>query len=217
MLLFSSDYINLNKKEPCQTEEIIYNFILIKSGRSSGVEHQLPKLGVAGSNPVARSYFIFRDKMIEKDIKERIRELIETPILKRGLELVDLEWKKERTGWVLRLFIDKPGGVTIGDCAKISEMVGKILDKEDLIHRSYNLEVSSPGIERPLVKKEDFERFRGEKAKVVLKSPLEGRKNFSGIILGIEEEFLLLEIDQKVWRLPLGEIKKANLQPELKF
>ncbi|WP_051173247.1 ribosome maturation factor RimP [Thermodesulfobacterium hveragerdense] len=155
--------------------------------------------------------------MIEKDIKERIRELIETPILKRGLELVDLEWKKERTGWVLRLFIDKPGGVTIGDCAKISEMVGKILDKEDLIHRSYNLEVSSPGIERPLVKKEDFERFRGEKAKVVLKSPLEGRKNFSGIILGIEEEFLLLEIDQKVWRLPLGEIKKANLQPELKF
>ncbi|KUK19798.1 MAG: Ribosome maturation factor RimP, partial [Thermodesulfobacterium commune] len=134
-----------------------------------------------------------------------------------GIELVDLEWKRERTGWVLRLFIDKPGGVTIGDCAKISEIVGKILDKEDLIHHSYNLEVSSPGIERPLVKKEDFERFRGEKAKVVLKTPLEGRKNFSGIILGIEEEFLLLEVDQKVWRLPLGEIKKANLQPELKF
>ncbi|WP_028843002.1 ribosome maturation factor RimP [Thermodesulfobacterium thermophilum] len=155
--------------------------------------------------------------MIEKDLKEKIRELIETPILKKGIELVDLEWKRERTGWVLRLFIDKPGGVTIGDCAKISEMVGKILDKEDLIHRSYNLEVSSPGIERPLVKKEDFERFRGEKAKVVLKTPLEGRKNFSGIILGIEEEFLLLEVDQKVWRLPLGEIKKANLQPELKF
>ncbi|HAA84626.1 MAG: Ribosome maturation factor RimP [Thermodesulfobacterium sp. 37_54] len=155
--------------------------------------------------------------MIEKDLKEKIRELIETPILKRGIELVDLEWKRERTGWVLRLFIDKPGGVTIGDCAKISEIVGKILDKEDLIHHSYNLEVSSPGIERPLVKKEDFERFRGEKAKVVLKTPLEGRKNFSGIILGIEEEFLLLEVDQKVWRLPLGEIKKANLQPELKF
>ncbi|AIH03689.1 MULTISPECIES: ribosome maturation factor RimP [Thermodesulfobacterium] len=155
--------------------------------------------------------------MIEKDLKEKIRELIETPILKKGIELVDLEWKRERTGWVLRLFIDKPGGVTIGDCAKISEIVGKILDKEDLIHHSYNLEVSSPGIERPLVKKEDFERFRGEKAKVVLKTPLEGRKNFSGIILGIEEEFLLLEVDQKVWRLPLGEIKKANLQPELKF
>ncbi|QER42062.1 ribosome maturation factor RimP [Thermodesulfobacterium sp. TA1] len=155
--------------------------------------------------------------MIEKDLKEKIRELVEIPIIKKGLELVDLEWRRERNGWVLRLFIDKPGGVTIGDCAKVSEMVGKILDKEDLIHRSYNLEVSSPGIERPLVKKEDFERFRGEKAKVVLKTPLEGRKNFSGIILGIEEDFLLLEIDQKVWRLPLNEVKKANLQPELKF
>ena len=106
-------------------------------------------------------------------IFRKIKKLIEIPILKKNIELVDLEWKRERGAWVLRLFIDKPGGVTIGDCAKISELVGKILDKEDIIHRSYILEVSSPGIERPLVKKEDYERFKGEKVKI--RNPLATR------------------------------------------
>ncbi|NPA39019.1 MAG: ribosome maturation factor RimP [Thermodesulfobacteria bacterium] len=152
-----------------------------------------------------------------EDIKEKIKELIELPIIQRRMELVDIEWKRERGGWVLRLFIDKPGGVTIGDCAKISELVGKILDKEDIIHHSYMLEVSSPGIERPLVKKEDYERFRGEKAKITLKEPIEGRKNFTGIILGIFEDKVRIEVDGKVWEFSFELIKKANLQPEIKF
>ncbi|WP_038057158.1 ribosome maturation factor RimP [Thermodesulfobacterium hydrogeniphilum] len=155
--------------------------------------------------------------MEERDLKEKIKELIELPILKKNIELVDLEWKRERAGWVLRIFIDKPGGVTIGDCVKISELVGKILDKENIIHRSYNLEVSSPGIERPLVKKEDYERFKGEKAKITLKEPLEGRKNFTGIIIGIKDDKVWVEIDGKVFKLPIENIKKANLQPEIKF
>jgi len=130
---------------------------------------------------------------------------------------VDLEWKRERGAWVLRLFIDKPGGVTIGDCAKISELVGKILDKEDIIHRSYILEVSSPGIERPLVKKEDYERFKGEKVKIILKNPIEGRKNFKGLLLGIKGDFVQIEIENRIQEIPFEEIKKANLQPEIKF
>ncbi|MFN3920934.1 MAG: ribosome maturation factor RimP [Caldimicrobium sp.] len=154
---------------------------------------------------------------MEESLKERLWVLVETPILKKGMELVDLEWKRERSGWVLRLYIDKPGGVTIGDCAKISEIVGKILDKENLIHHSYNLEVSSPGIERPLKKKEHFERFRGEKAKITLKDPLEGRRNITGIILGVKKEIVEIEAEGKVWEIELDKIKKAHLQPELSF
>ncbi|MFN3567771.1 MAG: ribosome maturation factor RimP [Caldimicrobium sp.] len=154
---------------------------------------------------------------MQEDIKERLWQLLETPILKKGMELVDLEWRRERSGWVLRLYIDKPGGVTIGDCARISEIVSKILDKEDLIHHSYNLEVSSPGIERPLKKREHFERFKGEKAKITLKAPIEGRKNLTGIILSIEENILKFEADNKVWEIDLNNIKKAHLQPEISF
>ncbi len=153
----------------------------------------------------------------EKDIKEKIRELIEIPLLKKGIEIVDLEWRRERSGWVLRIYIDKPGGVNIGDCAKISDLVGRILDKEDLIHHSYNLEVSSPGIERPLKTKEHFERFRGEKVKITLKNPISGRRNLIGINLGIEGEILRLEVEGKVWEIPFSEIKKAHLQPEINF
>lgn len=152
-----------------------------------------------------------------EDLKEKIKNLVEIPLLKKGVEIVDLEWRRERSGWVLRIYIDKPGGVTIGDCAKVSEFVGKILDKEDLIHHPYNLEISSPGIERPLKTKEHFERFRGERVKIVLKNPLSGRRNFVGINLGIEGDLLRLEAEGKIWEIPFSEIKKANLQPEINF
>ena len=154
---------------------------------------------------------------MEEEIKEKIREIIEIPILKKNMELVDLEWRRERHGWVLRIFIDKPGGVTVEDCAKISGIVGEILDKEDIIHHSYVLEVSSPGIERPLVKKEDYERFRGEKAKITLKTPISGRRNFTGIIIGIKNDLVQMEVEGKVWEFSLENIKKAKLQPEIGF
>jgi ribosome maturation factor RimP len=131
---------------------------------------------------------------------------------------VDLEWKRERRGWILRIFIDKPTGITVEDCAKVSSLVGKILDEEDFIHHSYTLEVSSPGIERPLTKKEHFERFAGEKAKITLKNPVEGRKNFTGLLLGVKEgDLVVIEVEGKTWEFPLTEIKKARLQPEIKF
>ena len=154
---------------------------------------------------------------MEKEIKEKIKEIIEIPILKKNMELVDLEWKRERNGWVLRIFIDKPGGVTIADCAKISGIVGEILDKENIIHRSYILEVSSPGIERPLVKKEDYEKFKGEKVKITLKTPVSGRRNFTGIILGIKKDLVQIEVEGRIWEFSLDNIKKANLQPEISF
>lgn len=152
-----------------------------------------------------------------EDIKEKIWELIEIPIIKKHYELVDLEWRREPTGWVLRLYIDKPGGVTIEDCAKVSEMVGKILDKADLIHHPYNLEVSSPGIDRPLKTKEHFERFKGEKAKITVKNPIEGKKNFVGTILGFKGDMLELEIEGKIVEIAFNNIKKAQLKGEISF
>ncbi|MFN3505196.1 MAG: ribosome maturation factor RimP [Caldimicrobium sp.] len=154
---------------------------------------------------------------MEEDIKGKLWQLLEMPILRKGMELVDLEWRRERSGWVLRIYIDKPGGVTIGDCARISEIISNLLDKENLIHHSYNLEVSSPGIERPLKKREHFERFKGEKAKITLKETMHGRKNLTGIIIGVEENILKFEVEGKVWDIDLNNIKKANLQPEISF
>lgn len=152
-----------------------------------------------------------------KEIKERIKKVIEIPILRKNMELVDLEWKREKRGWVLRIFIDKPGGVTVEDCAKISGIVEDILDRENIIHHSYVLEVSSPGIERPLVKKEDYERFKGEKAKITLKTPVSGRRNFTGIIIGVKNNLVQIEEGGKIWEFPLENIKKANLHPEISF
>ncbi len=153
----------------------------------------------------------------EINLKEKLKTLLEPVILRKNMELVDLEWRRERTGWVLRLFIDKPGGVTIGDCTKISELVGKILDKENLIHHSYNLEVSSPGIERALVKKEDYERFKGEKVKIILKNPISGRKSFTGILLGVKENLVKIRVEEKDLEILLDNIKKAHLKPEISF
>ncbi len=152
----------------------------------------------------------------EKLIKA-VWDLAEPVVLSKGMELVEVEWQKERQGWVLRIYIDKPGGVTLGDCVRISEIIGDLLDVKDFIHHSYHLEVSSPGIERPLRKREDFRRFAGDKVKITLKSPLEGRKNFTGILLGMEEEDVLLETDSGLVKIPYEEIKKARLKTEIEF
>lgn len=152
----------------------------------------------------------------EKLIKE-VWELAEPVVLAKGMELVEVEWQRERQGWVLRLYIDKPGGVNLGDCVKVSEIISDLLDAKDLIHHSYHLEVSSPGIERPLRKKEDFKRFAGDKVRITLKNPLSGRKNFTGLLKGLEGEEVILEIDGGEIRIPYEEIKKAQLKAEIEF
>ncbi|RUM89338.1 MAG: ribosome maturation factor RimP [Thermodesulfatator sp.] len=152
----------------------------------------------------------------ERLIKE-VWELVEPVVLARGLELVEIEWQREPRGWVLRIYIDKPGGVTLGDCVRVSEVVGDLLDAKDLIHHSYHLEVSSPGIERPLRKKEDFERFAGDRVRVVLREPLSGRRAFTGILRGLEGDQVVLELEEGEVRLPYTGIKKAHLKPEISF
>ena len=102
-----------------------------------------------------------------------------------GLELVEVQFRRESHGWVLRIFIDKEGGVTIDDCTVVSRDISTWLDVEDLIEHAFHLEVSSPGLERPLKKMEDFKRFAGRKVRVKIKEPREERRVFTGILASV--------------------------------
>jgi len=97
-----------------------------------------------------------------------------------GLEMVEVQFRRESGGWLLRLFIDREDGVNVDDCALVSRQISAYLEVEDLIEHAYNLEVSSPGLERPLKKKEDFVRFTGRKARIKLKEPIDGQRVFFG-------------------------------------
>lgn len=132
-----------------------------------------------------------------------------------GLELVDVEYMKEGASWFLRVFIDKPEGITHSDCQAVSERLGKILDEKDPIPQSYILEVSSPGIERPLKKPEDYVRFRGRKVRASMFSPIDGKKEFVGQLEGLADGKVLINVDNKQVALPLGLVAKVRLEADL--
>ena len=113
----------------------------------------------------------------QTEIQRQVDELAEALVIAEGMELVDLEYRRQGPRWMLRLFIDKESGVTIDDCANISRQLGDLLDAKDIIPQAYVLEVSSPGLNRPLKKKEDFSRFAGRKVQLRLVSPMDGRKD----------------------------------------
>ena len=133
-----------------------------------------------------------------------------------GIEIVDVQLLGAGRGRVLRIFIDRPQGVSHADCEFISQQVGTILDVEDVIPgESYTLEVSSPGLERKLLKEKDFERFVGQKAKVVLREPVENQRRWEGKLAGFAEGIVALEPSAgKVIHFPLAQIEKANLKFE---
>ncbi|MBI5287149.1 MAG: ribosome maturation factor RimP [Deltaproteobacteria bacterium] len=125
---------------------------------------------------------------------------------------MDIEYRMDRGRWVVRFYIDKEGGVTLDDCSEVSGEVGAILDVKDIIPHSYDLEVSSPGLDRPLVKERDFLRHRGEKVRIKTKTAIDGRRNFSVILEDVKEGKVIVKDDQgKSWEIPLAEIEKARL------
>lgn len=157
------------------------------------------------------------------DLLTHVQELVQPVLDEFGLECVDLEFKREAQGQVLRIFIDKPGGVTLDDCVNVSREVGSLLEVEDPIRSAYRLEVSSPGLDRPLKKAADFERFAGQPVKiktlVMLDPDQRGhkRKTFSGTLLGLTGDGVrILQTDKQGGEivLPLAEIAKAHLEPE---
>jgi ribosome maturation factor RimP len=144
--------------------------------------------------------------------KERLFELLEPPVAAMGFELADLDAHFGRRG-LLRLFIDREGGVTLDDCQRVSEQIGAWLDVEDPLPGSYVLEVSSPGFDRRLRKLKHFERFSGEQARIELKDARDGRRRFTGRLAGVEGSEVLLEVDGELTRLPFGDIALARLAP----
>ena len=143
---------------------------------------------------------------------DRLLELLKPVVLGLGYELVGVEFDGHQR--VLRIFIDKPEGITLEDCSKVSYQVSGVLDVEDPITGRYQLEISSPGMERPLFELEHFERFKGEQARVQLNRALDGRRRFKAVLLGVDGEEVLLQEDETVFRIPFEWIDKARLAPE---
>jgi ribosome maturation factor RimP len=147
--------------------------------------------------------------------REAINEIIERVTAREGLELVHWETVGPRNHFVLRIFIDRSGGVTVGDCERVSNQVGTLFDVEDLIPNQYTLEVSSPGIERGLYKPADYERFTGSRVRLRTAAPINGQRNFKGKLLGISGDFVSLEADTAGRiDIPFEQIAKANIEYE---
>jgi len=149
-------------------------------------------------------------------VAERVRKIAEQAADDHQVELVHAEVAGPEGHPIVRLFIDKPGGVAHDDCSKVSHQVSTVLDVEDFIHSAYVLEVSSPGLERGLYKRADYERFAGSRAKIKVRSPINGQRNFRGLILGVADDNVIVA-DQTSGRveIPLEGIVKANLEADL--
>lgn len=156
-----------------------------------------------------------------KQTTEKVRDLIDGVIAREGFELLDVQMVAEPGRAILRLFIDtvppgdKERGIGVDDCATVSRVVGDLLDVEDAIEGEYHLEVSSPGIFRPLTKPEHFERSIGERVKVRTYEKIEGRKVFIGSLKKVDESELTIEIDGKPFSIAAASVAKANLEPLL--
>lgn len=143
-----------------------------------------------------------------------LAELLEPTVEGLGYELTDLEAKLAGGSGVVRVFIDKPGGVDLTDCEQVSLAVSALLDVEDPIPGNYELEVSSPGLNRKLTKVTHFQRFMGETVKVQTRFPIDGRKRFRGKLTSANEEIIEVEVDGKPYALPLATIDIARLVPD---
>lgn len=142
---------------------------------------------------------------------EQIIELVEPILDGMGFELVDVEYLCERGRWVLRLYIDKTKGVTLDDCALVSRELGDLIDSRDFVPHRYVLEVSSPGLDRPLRKEKDFIRVIGRKIKVRTVTPVKGRRNFTGYLRDVQNGTLSMDVEGQMVALAWSEIGKANL------
>jgi len=149
--------------------------------------------------------------MAKVPVSQAVMGLIEPVLISEGLELVDVEYKKEGKTWVLRIFIDKEGGVTVEDCQKVSHLTGDLIDVEETITTPYNLEVSSPGLDRVLKREKDFLKFKGRQIRLNSLSPIDNRRKFTGILKDFKDQTIVLEFEGKLLEIPLRQIGKANL------
>lgn len=160
---------------------------------------------------------MFICKAMKRDRKVEVEKAIK-PILERmNLELVNIEFKKEPRGFVLRIFLDKEGGIDLDTITQASEAISAVLDLIEPISGRYTLEVSSPGVERPLNKPENFKRFVGERVEIRTEEPVAGRRKFTGILTGAKQENFTVRCDETEYEITYKNVLKAHLKPELKF
>lgn len=152
-------------------------------------------------------------------VLDQVRALAESILQAEGMELVHIEFVSEGKQWFLRLYIDREGGVTIDDCVKVSRQLGYEMDVADTIPHGYSLEVSSPGVDRVVGKPKDFQRFSGERIRMKLKEAVAGRRNVSGVLMGMDtdQQHVRVDVDGDILEIPIGHIRRANLQREAHF
>jgi len=150
----------------------------------------------------------------QRELIEQLQDILLPVLQDYGLELVEIEFKPSGKRWLLRIYIDKEGGVTIADCENVSREFGRILDVEDVIDHPYSLEVSSPGLTRPLKKWEDFQRNKGKRCRIVTREMIGGKNEFRGTIVSASEEKVEMLGTIDVCTIPICAIKKANLEFE---
>lgn len=149
--------------------------------------------------------------MLKGNVTDKLREIGLEATKINNFELVDVEFVKEARNWYLRYYIDKPGGVNLDDCQKVSEQISRQLDIIDPIPYNYMLEVSSPGIERPLKKDEDFIRFIGSYVEIKTFQPIEGKKVFTGELIDFSSDVVTIA-DEKHCQIPKDKIASAKLK-----
>ena len=156
----------------------------------------------------------------KKEIEEKVTEVVTSTLTQDGYELVAVEFMKSHEGPVLRIYMDKPGGVTVEDCAVMHQKIEKMMEGNvvsDLQYRDYHLEVQSAGLNRILKKKEDFERFQGQQVQIRLNEPLDvmtNQRNYTGILKGMKQNQVILEINGERIEIPWDFIKSANIKYE---
>jgi ribosome maturation factor RimP len=152
------------------------------------------------------------EERVSREIVDRVHAIADPILFNEGIELVDIEYRRETKGWVLRLYMDKEGGVTLDDCTRVSQEVGRSLDVEDFIQTPYNLEVSSPGLTRPLKTEKDFMKYRDHLIQVKTFDPVANRRRFKGRLLGISGNQIGIQSDEGVFQIPFSNVAKANLE-----
>ncbi len=141
--------------------------------------------------------------------------IIEPAVNALGYELISCDLYQQGGRAIIRVYIDKENGVTIDDCTLASRQIGAALEVENALAGAYNLEVSSPGLDRPLVKIEHFTRFIGKQVRIKLALPLDGRRNFSGELIAVQDQQITINVDAEIFTLAFANIEKANLIPDI--
>ena len=157
------------------------------------------------------AFFYLAKKKVRMTVQQQLSDMVEPTVTALQYEFVGLEYLSGATPAVLRIFIDHEQGISVDDCALVSRQISAVLDVEDPISGEYNLEVSSPGLNRPLFRAEHYQACLGERIKVKLRFPVEGRRKFTGQLLAADDQTIELQVNNTTVQLVIADIEKANM------